>query len=209
MITATEKNHAIVNGEMNIIHEEIDKFNSLNQTNILDIYNFLHCVKLPLSSINNKIGINSIEYITATTKITDVVSNRLLAITSFPSCNIEKLSPSDIVNYYANKREYLYEALNICRNIEGMNMDYAYRSRSFNKTKEEIENRCREINLDLKTSPQKIIYNLKIIGNFPKIIAKGAAGCAIRLIVLIAEIVYILLIFFILMAAVRAISRAI
>lgn len=191
----------VIKGELDIIHEEIENFISLDYTANLNVADFLESVKSHLFLIEQKIGTNSIEYINITTEIVDVISNRLLDYTNFASSDnvIEKLSASDIVKYYANQRKNLIEAFKICRRIESMNMDYAYRIRTFNKTKEKIEKRCREKGIDSRTSIQKNVDQLKSVASFTGAVAKETTGCAINLAL---QIIILIIVFLVLMAIV-------
>lgn len=110
---------------------------------------------------------------------------------------IDKLSPSDTVKYYANQREILIEVLNICRRLENMNMDYAYRIKTFHKIKDDIEKTCREKGIETRTSTQKNIDHLKTVGVVTGEVAMETAGCLISMVVKVA---IILVIFLILMA---------
>ena len=150
-------------------------------------------------SIEQKLGRNSIEYIDISTKIVDVICNRLIAYTNLSSADsiISKLSASETVKFYANQRENFVEALRICRKLENMNMDYAYRMKVFNKVKSDIENICHEKGIETRTAAQKSIDQLKTIGSVTGVVALETAGCLVTIAVKIA---IILVIFLILMA---------
>lgn len=186
----------IVKGEIEILREEIEKFNQNHYTAKLNASDFLECVTPHLVSIERKIGRNSIEHINISTQIVDAICKKILIFTNLTSANsiVNKLSPSDIVKYYANQRENLTEALNICRKLENMNMDYAYHIKTFNKIKGDIERTCHEKGIETRTSTQKNIDYLKTVGTVTGGVAMETAGCLISLAVKVAIIVVIFLI---------------
>lgn len=161
MANSGEKYRDIVKGEMEIIYDEIEQINQTNNTANLSASVFLDRVSHHLVSIEQKLGRNSIEYIDISTKIVDVICNRLIAYTNLSSADsiISKLSASETVKFYANQRENLVEALRICRKLEIMNMDYAYRMKVFNKVKGDIESICREKGIETRTTAQKTLTN--------------------------------------------------
>ena len=188
----------IVEGEINIIHEEIENFNKNHQTTNQDAFNFLECVNPHLMSIEQKIGKNSTEYINISTRIVDTICNKFLIFTNLSSDNIiNNLSDSDIVKFYAKEKEKLVNALRICQKLEKMNIDYEYRIKIFNKTKDNIEKACQEKGIETRTSIQKNIDNLKTIGSVTGEAALHTAGCLASLAI---KIVIVLLIFLALMA---------
>lgn len=199
MANSDEKYRDIVKGEMEIIYDEIEQFNQTNNTANLSVSIFLDRVSHHLVSIEQKLGRNSIEYIDISTKIVDVICNRLIAYTNLSSADsiISKLSASETVKFYANQRENFVEALRICRKLENMNMDYAYRMKVFNKVKSDIENICHEKGIETRTAAQKNIDQLKTIGSVTGVVALETAGCLVTIAVKIA---IILVIFLILMA---------
>lgn len=203
MISTNEKNYDIIKGEIDIIHEEFEKLDSQNFIIGLHFYDFLENIRRPLSSIENKIGTNSIEYITISTEIVDAILKRISVYTNDDSYNniIRELTASETVKFYANQRKLLIEAYNVCDKIEFLNMDYAYRTRTFNPTKEYLRIKCKENGIDLRTSTQKKIDNFKAISTATSEIAKGAAGCAVEIVI---KIVVVLLLFLIIMAIVGA-----
>lgn len=79
MANLDEKYRDIVKGEMEIIYDEIEQFNQTNNTTNLSASVFLDRVSHHLVSIEQKLGRNSIEYIDISTKIVDVICNRLIA----------------------------------------------------------------------------------------------------------------------------------
>lgn len=89
------------------------------------------------------------------------------------------------------------EALGICRKLDKMNMDYAYRMKVFNKVKGDIEDACREKGIETRTTAQKNIDHLKMVGSVTGEVAKETAGC---LATMALKIVILLVIFLILMA---------
>lgn len=186
----------IVKGEIEILREEIEKFNQNHYTAKLNASDFLECVTPHLVSIERKIGRNSIEHINISTQIVDAICKKILVLTNLTSANsiVNKLSPSDIVKYYANQRENLTEALNICRKLENMNMDYAYHIKTFNKIKGDIERTCHEKGIETRTSTQKNIDYLKTVGTVTGGVAMETAGCLISMAVKVAIIVVIFLI---------------
>lgn len=199
MANLDEKYRDIVKGEIEIIYEEIEQFNQINYTANFNVSVFLDSVSRHLESIEHKLGINSFEYIDISTKIVDVICNRLIAYTNLSSADsiIRKLSASETVEYFANQRENFVEALRICRVLEKMNMDYAYRMKVFNKVKGDIEDACREKGIETRTTTQKNIDHLKMVGSVTGEVAKETAGC---LATMALKIVILLVIFLILMA---------
>ena len=199
MANSDEKYRDIVKGEMEIIYDEIEQFNQTNNTANLSASIFLDRVSHHLVSIEQKLGRNSIEYIDISTKIVDVICNRLIAYTNLSSADsiISKLPASETVKFYANQRENFVEALRVCRKLENMNMDYAYRMKVFNKVKSNIENICHEKGIEIRTTVQKNIDKLKTVGSVAGVVALETAGCLVTIAVKFA---IILVIFLILMA---------
>ena len=147
----------IVEGEINIIHEEIKNFNKIYQTTNQDTFNFLECINPHLLSIEKKIGKNSTEYINISTQIVDTICNKILIFTNLSSDNIiNNLSDSDIIKFYAKEKENLVEALRICQKLEKMNIDYEYRIKIFNKTKDNIEKACQEKGIDYEQAKANV-----------------------------------------------------
>ena len=199
MANSDEKYRSIVKGEFEIIYDEIEQFDKTNYTANLSASVFFDKVSRHLASIEQKLGRNSIEYIDISTKIADVICIRLIAYTNLSSADniISKLSASETVKFYANQRENFVEALRICRKIENMNIDYAYRMKVFNKVKSDIESACREKGIETRTTAQKNIDHLKTAGSVTGEIALETAGCLVTMAIKIA---IILVIFLILMA---------
>lgn len=199
MANSDEKYRSIVKGEFEIIYDEIEQFDKTNYTANLSASVFFDKVSRHLASIEQKLGRNSIEYIDISTKIADVICKRLIAYTNLSSADniISKLSASETVKFYANQRENFVEALRICRKIENMNIDYAYRMKVFNKVKSDIESACREKGIETRTTAQKNIDHLKTAGSVTGEVALETAGCLVTMAIKIA---IILVIFFILMA---------
>ena len=199
MANLIEEYRDIIKGEVEIINEEITQFNQLHYTSKINASFFLDRVNHHLISIEQKVGKNSIEYINISTKIVDVICNRLIAYSNLSTMDsiIGKLSASEAVKFYANQRETLEEALRICRRLENMNMDYAYRMKVFNKFKGNLESACREKGVETRAPIQKNIDQLKTIGSVTGEVALETAGCLATLAV---KVVIILAIFLILMA---------
>lgn len=199
MANSDEKYRSIVKGEFEIIYDEIEQFDKTNYTANLSASVFFDKVSRHLASIEQKLGRNSIEYIDISTKIADVICKRLIAYTNLSSADniISKLSASETVKFYANQRENFVEALRICRKIENMNIDYAYRMKVFNKVKSDIESACREKGIETRTTAQKNIDHLKTAGSVTGEVALETAGCLVTMAIKIA---IILVIFLILMA---------
>lgn len=199
MANSDDKYRDIVKGEIEIIYDEIKQFEQTNYTVNLTTTIFFDRVSHHLVSIEQKLGRNSIEYIDISTKIVDVICNRLIAYTNLSSADsiVSKLSASETVEFYANQRENFVEALRVCRKLENMNMDYAYRMKVFNKIKGDIESTCREKGIETRTTAQKNIDHFKNIGSVTGEVALETAGCLAKLVVKIA---IILVIFLILMA---------
>lgn len=189
----------VVKGEIEIIYDEIEQFNLTIYTANLCLSNFLDRVSHHLESIEQKLGRNSFEHIDISTKIVDVICNRLMAYLNLSSADsiISKLTASETVDFFANQRENFVEALGICRKLEKMNMDYAYRMKVFNKVKGDIEDACREKGIETRTTAQKNIDHLKMVGSVTGEVAKETAGC---LATMALKIVILLVIFLILMA---------
>lgn len=199
MANSDKKYRDIVKGEMEIIYDEIEQFYQTNNTANFSASAFLDRVSHHLVSIEQKLGKNSIEHIDITTKIVDVICNRLIAYTnlSYTDSIISNLSASETVKFFADQRENFVEALRICRKLENMNMDYAYRMKVFNKVKGDIESTCREKGIETRTTTQKNIDQLKAVGSVTGEVASETAGCLVSMAVKIA---IILVIFLILMA---------
>lgn len=191
----------IIQGEVEIIHEEIENFQNAHYDTILNVSAFLDSMKIHLSSIENKTSTNSIDYIRISTEVVDVISNRILSYFDYTLNNYaDNKSASEMVQLFSNQRKNLEEALANFRTIENFNMDYAYRIKKFNKAKSAIENMCIEKGIDIRTAKQKNIDKLKNVGAITGEVAKGTAGCAIELAIKIAIVVVI---FMILMAIFR------
>ena len=127
MTNLCDKYRDIVKGEIEIINDEIEQFNQTNYTANLSVSIFLDRVSCHMESIEQKLGRNSFEHIDFSTKIVDVICNRLIVYTNLSSADsiISKLSASETVDFFAKQRENFVEALHICRKLEKMNMDYA------------------------------------------------------------------------------------
>ena len=199
MTNLGDKYRDIVKGEIEIINDEIEQFNQTNYTANLSVSIFLDRVSCHMESIEQKLGRNSFEYIDISTKIVDVICNRLMACLNLSSADsiISKLTASETVEFFANQRENFVEALGVCRKLEKMNMDYAYRMKVFNKVKGDIEDACREKGVETRTTTKKNIDHLKMVGSVTGEVAKETAGC---LATMALKIVIVLVIFLILMA---------
>ena len=199
MTNLYDKYRDIVKGEIEIINDEIEQFKQTNYTANLSVSIFLDRVSCHMESIEQKLGRNSFEHIDFSTKIVDVICNRLIVYTNLSSADsiISKLSASETVVFFAKQRENFVEALHICRKLEKMNMDYAYRMKVFNKVKGDIEDACREKGIETRTTAQKNIDHLKMVGSVTGEVAKETAGC---LATMALKIVILLVIFLILMA---------
>ena len=199
MANSDDKYRDIVNGEIEIIYDEIELFDQTNYTANLSVSVFLDRVSHHLESIEQKLGRNSFEHIDISTKIVDVICKRLMAYLNLSSADsiISKLTASETVDFFANQRENFVEAFGICRKLEKMNMDYAYRMKVFNKVKGDIEDACREKGIETRTAAQKNIDHLKMVGSVTGEVAKETAGC---LATMALKIVILLVIFLILMA---------
>lgn len=201
MIRQSNSYNEVINGEVKIIHEELDSFSQTPYTTNINILAFIENITPHLSSIEQKISKSSIDHIKISTEIVDVISNRMMDYInkSFSDCIIDNLSAQETVNFYVNQRKILMDAFVICRKLESWNMDYAYRIKKFNVIKKEIEDLCREKQIDTRSSIQKGVDQLKTIGVFSGIVAKETAGCAIGLVIKVA---IVLVIFLIIMAIV-------
>ena len=196
MISQDKHYNDIIKGEIEIIHEELDNLIHNPYTVNIGVLPILENVTPHLASIEQKIGKSSIDHINISTEIVDVISNRILDYieSCYSDSLITNLSAQETVKLYANQRENLTEGIRICRKLESMNMDYAYRVKIFNTTKKEIENRCNKKGIDTRTSTQKSIDNLKTVGAVTGVIAKETAGCAIGLVIKVAIVIVIFLI---------------
>lgn len=185
-----------VKGEVEIIHEEILGFKNSRISPILDFSKFINNTKNHLASMESKIGTNSIDYINISTEIVDAILDRLLSYVSFSDSNtsIDNVSATEMVQIYANKRKNLESAIEVIQTIEKLNMDYAYRIKKYNNVKEYIENKCRETGIDIRTTTQKSLDQLKVIGGFTGEMAKISAGCALELAIKIAIAIAVLFI---------------
>lgn len=201
MIRQSNSYNEVINGEVKIIHEELDSFSQTPYTTNINILAFIENITPHLSSIEQKISKSSIDHIKISTEIVDVISNRMMDYInkSFSECIIDNLSTQETVNFYVNQRKILMDAFVICRKLESWNMDYAYRIKKFNVIKKEIEDLCREKQIDTRSSIQKGVDQLKTIGVFSGIVAKETAGCAIGLVI---KVVIVLVIFLIIRAIV-------
>lgn len=199
MMNGNNKYSDIVKGEINIIHDEIEKFYHVPYTANLNVSNFLERVAPHLASIEQKLGKNSIDYIYISTLIVDIISERVLVYIKEESSAsiVEKMSATETVKFYASQRDNLIEALNVCRMLEVMNIDYEYRIKTFNVLKNELENNCREKGIDTRTITQKTIERIQEVGIVTGVVAKETVGCVVELAIKIAIVVAI---FWILMA---------
>lgn len=185
----------VIKGEVEIIHEEIEKFQAYDCESILKASAFLNSINNPFVSIENKIGTNSIDYIKISTEVVDVTSNKLLSFFDYSSNHFaEDKSASEMVQFFSNQRRNLEEALATFRILEHYNMDYAYRIKKFNKAKSEIENLCIEKGIDIRTRTQKSIEQLKKVGAITGEVAKDATGFAIGFAIKVAIILAVFLI---------------
>lgn len=185
----------VIKGEVEIIHDEIAKFQDSDCESILNASAFLDCLKDPFMSIENKIGTNSIDYINISTEVVDVALNKLLSFFDYSSNYIaENKTATEMVQFYSNQRNNLEEALATFRILEHYNMDYAYRIKKFNKAKSEIEKLCIEKGIDIRTRAQKSIDQLKKVGAITGEVAKDATGFAIKLAIKVALILVAFLI---------------
>lgn len=188
----------VIKGEVEIIHEGIEKFLDSDCESILGSSAFLDGIKEPFMSIENKVGTNSIDYINISTEVVDATSNKLLSFFDHSSNQFaENKSAPEMVQFFSNQRKNLEEALATFRILEHYNMDYAYRIKIFNKAKSEIENLCVEKGIDIRTKTQKSIDQLKKVGTITGEVAKDASGCAIKFVI---EVAIVLVVFLIIMA---------
>lgn len=173
----------LIRGEIEIIHEELDQLNTSSYTSSVDISTSLDNLTAHLQAIEMKIGYNSVDYINISTEIVDTISNLLLYSTDDSNSEsiIENLSPLETASFYSSQRENLLEGINICRRMEKINMDYAYRLKRFNQTRTIIENRCKDRSIDIRTSSEKSIDQLKKAGTITTEIAKDTAGCLLEM----------------------------
>ena len=96
----------IIQGEVEIIHEEIENFQKSRYDSVLNVSAFLDSIKIHLSSIENKTGTNSIDYIRISTEVVDVISNRILSYFDYSSNNFsDNKSASEMVQLFSNQRK--------------------------------------------------------------------------------------------------------
>lgn len=196
-MTSRNKNYnEVIAGEVKIIYEELDNLYRASHRNNIDLLAFIEKVTPHLASIEQKIGKSSIDHIHISTEIVDEISNKMLSCvsSSFSDSIIDKLSPKETVEFYANQRKNLMDAVVICRKLESWNMDYAYRIKKFNTVKKEIGDLCQEKNIDTRSSMLKGVDHLKTVGEVTGVVAKETAGCAIELAIKIAIVIVIFLI---------------
>lgn len=196
MISRNKNYNEVIAGEVKIIYEELDNLCRASYRNNIDLLAIIEKVTPHLASIEQKIGKSSIDHIHISTEIVDEISNKMLSCvsSSFSDSIIDRLSPKETVEFYANQRKNLMDAVVICRKLESWNMDYAYRIKKFNTIKKEIEDLCREKHIDTRTSMQKGVEQLKTVGEITGVVAKETAGCAIEFAIKIAIVIVIFLI---------------
>lgn len=196
MISRNKNYNEVIDGEIKIIHEELDNLCRVPSINNIDLLAVIENVTPPLASIEQKIGKSSIDHINICTEIVDIISNRMLSYagSSSSDCIVDKFSAKETVEFYANQRKNLMDAVVICRKLESWNMDYSYRIKRFNTIKKEIEDLCREKHIDTRSSMQKGVDQLKTVGEITGVVAKETAGCAIGLAIKIAIVIVIFLI---------------
>lgn len=184
-----------ISGEILIIYEEIERLYHAPYTAKLDVSPFLDSVMLPLDSIERKTGTSSIDYINISTLIVDVISNIIIVYTNILDLEVSSnhLYSAETANYFVNQKDNLIEALRICRKLEDMNIDYAYRIKKFNTLKMSIERQCKEYGIDTRTPSQKRIDQLKAARETTVTAVKDTAGCAMELVIKAAIIIGVLL----------------
>lgn len=194
-----KKYSSFVEGEVNVIAEEIEDFVKAPYSANLKALEFMNRVSPHMASIEHKSGRNSMDYINISTEIVDIVIERTLDYIGLSQSNnvLDSLSPSDTVKFYSHQRENLEEALDICRKLENLNMDYAYRIHIFNGAKEKIINKCKEKGIETRTTAQKSLDQLKSVGEVTGVVAKETAGCVLTLAI---KVVIVVVFFLILMA---------
>lgn len=173
----------VTRGEFEIINDELDRFKNIKELGKIDLIGFLDSLKPHLDSIENKTGTNSIALIRASTFIVDAISKKIMELAR--SCendiDLEHLSTTETIDFIANRSRILLNSAEVCRRMEKLNMDYAYRIKFFNHTKEEIERICKEKGLDSRSTTQKTIDTLKSVGTTTGEIAAETAGCALEM----------------------------
>lgn len=196
MVRSDKGYNEAVNGEIMIIREELDNLCHAPYTPNLDIFPIIENIRPHLFSIEQKIGKPSIDHVNISTEIVAAISHRMLAYinTSYYNSIIDKLSVQETVEFYANQRNNLMEALRICKELEGWNMNYAYRIKNFNVIKNQIEVQCQQMGIDTRSSIQKSVDQFKTVGKVTEVVAKETAGCAIELAIKVAIIIVIFLI---------------
>lgn len=128
MVNLKNKYSEVINGEIDVIREEIDSYNDSHYTNNLNVSLLLENIMPHLASIEHKIGRQSVDYINISTEIVDIISHRMLVyINSSSDIITDKLSSQDIIKFYASQKEILIGFLSLCQKLEALNMDYAYR----------------------------------------------------------------------------------
>lgn len=195
MINLKNKYSEVINGEVDVIRDEIDSYNDSHYTNNLNVSLLLENIMPHLASIEHKLGRQSVDYINISTEIVDIISHRMQAYMNSSSDIItDKLSVQDIIKFYSSQKEILIGFLSVCQKLETLNMDYAYRIKKFNLFKKEIEDRCNEKGIDTRTAAQKGIDQLKEVGTITGIVAKETAGCALEIIIKVAIVIVVFLI---------------
>lgn len=78
MIDHNKTYNKVIDGEIKIIHEELDNLCQAPHTNSIDVLTVIENISPHLASIEQKIGKSSIDHINICTEIVDVISNRML-----------------------------------------------------------------------------------------------------------------------------------
>lgn len=188
-----------INGEINIIREEIHNLDLDRSFIQYDPLSFFNKFSSPLNSIQQKVGYNSIDNINISTEIVETISSYLLEITSAIDMpiDISQLTNEEIVRHLTDQKITMINAYKICTLLDSLNMDYSYRTREFCQTKETIENRCKKFDIDTRSTNQKTIDRLKIVGDISISATKEILGCSLEFIL---QACIVLIIFFIIMA---------
>ena len=120
MANSDDKYRDIVKGEIEIIYDEIKQFEQTNYTVNLTTSIFFDRVSHHLVSIEQKLGRNSIEYIDISTKIVDVICNRLMAYLNLSSADsiISKLTASETVDFLRIREKILWRLLVFVVNLK-------------------------------------------------------------------------------------------
>lgn len=182
-ISPNEECREVTRGEFEIINDELVRLKNTKSIMEIDFNDLFDRLKPHLKSIENKTGVNSIALINASTFIVDAISIKIIELIEYydQEQELEHLSTADTIEFIANRRRILIDAAEICRKMDKLNMDYAYRIKFFSHTEDEVERICKEKGIDPRSISQKRIDTLKSVGETTGEIAVETAGCALEM----------------------------